>query len=123
MKRVFHGVISIFMLAVLNVLSLGIHAAAALPMSMGHSMGTSHQTSSSNCFTICTTATLHKEEAVKDRDKDEDDKPQPPFYVQLQSAPILGIKKQHDQETRFATDREPPPDSVPAYIKLNVFRA
>jgi hypothetical protein len=123
MKRVFHGVISIFMLAVLNVLSLGIHAAAALPMNMGHSMGASHQTSSSNCFTICTTATLHKEEAVKDEDKDEDDKPQPPFYVQLQASPILGIKEQHDQETRLAIDREPPPDSVPAYIKLTVFRA
>lgn len=110
------------MLAVLNVLSLGIHAAAALPMNMGHSMGASHQTSSSNCFTICTTATLYKEEAVKDEDKDEDDKPQPPFYVQLQASPILGIKEQHDQETRLAIDREPP-DSVPAYIKLTVFGA
>ena len=110
------------MLAVLNVLSLGIHA-AALPMNMGHSMGVSHQVSSSNCFTICTTATLHKEEAIRDEDNDEDDKPQPPFYVQFQRSPLSWLKEQHGQEARFVADREPPPDDTPAYIKLTVFRA
>lgn len=110
------------MLTVLSVLSLGIHAAAIQPMTV-HSMGSSHQSSSSNCFTICTTATLHKEEATKDTDKDEDDKPQPPFYVQFQASPLAALEEKHDQETRFAIDREPPPGGLPAYIALTVFRA
>ena len=126
MKRVFHGVVSVLMLTVLSVLSLGIRAAALQPMSMGHSMGgtgASHQTSSSSCFTACTTATLHKDEIIKDTEKDEDDKPQPPFYTQFQTASLLALEEKHDQETRSAIDREPPPDGTPAYIKLAVFRA
>ena len=125
MKRVFHGVVSVFMLTVLSVLSLGIHAAALQPMSsMGHSMGgASHQTSSSSCFTACTTATLHKDGIIKETDKDEDDQPQPPFYVQFQTSPLLALEEKHGQETRAALDREPPPDSTPAYIRLAVFRA
>lgn len=113
------------MLTVLSVLSLGIHAAALQPMSsMGHSMGgASHQVSSSNCLTACTTTTLRKDEFIKDTEKDEDDKPQPPFYVQFQTSPLLAREKKHGQETRAALDREPPPDSTPAYIKLAVFRA
>lgn len=113
-----------FMLSVLSVLSLGIHAAAVQTMNMGHSMGgTYHQTSSSGCFTACTTATLHKEEAAKDVNKDEDDEPQPPFYVQLQTSPFAALEEQHNQEARSAIDREPPPGGVPAYIGLAVFRA
>jgi hypothetical protein len=123
MKRVFRGVITVFMIAVLNVLSLGIHAAAAFPMNMGHSMATTHSVSSSGCLTICTTATLHREDIIDTTDKDEDDEPQPPFYVQLHASILATLKEQHDQETRLASNREPPPDSVPAYIKLTVFRA
>lgn len=112
------------MLTVLSVLSLGIHAAAAQTMNMGHSMGgVSHQVSSSNCFTACTTATLHKDEIIKETDKDEDDQPQPPFYVQFQTSPLLALEEKLSQETRAAGDREPPPDSTPAYIRLAVFRA
>ena len=124
MKRVFHGIVSVFMLTVLSVLSLGIHAAATQTMNMGHSMSAaSHQASSSNCFTACTTATLHKEDVIKDINKDEDDKPQPPFYAQFQTSPLLALEEKHDQEARSAIDREPPPDDVPAYIGLTVFRA
>ena len=124
MKRVFQGVVSVFMLSVLSVLSLGIHAAAVQTMNMGHSMGgASHQATSSSCFTACTTATLHKEDVIKDTDKDEDDKPQPPFYAQFQTSPLLALKEQHKQEARSAIDREPPPDGVPVYIGLTVFRA
>ena len=124
MKRVFQGIVSVFMLSVLSVLSLGIHAAAVQTMNMGHSMGvTSHQASSSNCFTVCTTATLHKDEAVKDTDKDEDDTPQPPFYAQFQTSSLQALEEKHSQETKSAIDREPPPDGTPAYIKLAVFRA
>ena len=124
MKRVFHGIVSVFMLAVFSVLSLGIHAAATQTMNMGHSMSAaSHQASSSNCFTACTTATLHRDEAVKDTVKDEDDTPQPPFYAQFQTSPLLALEEKHGQETRAALDREPPPDSTPAYIRLAVFRA
>ncbi len=90
----FQGAVYVFMVSVLSVLSLGIHAAAAQTMNMGHSMGgASHQVSSSNCFTACTTATLHKDEFIKDTEKDEDDKPQPPFYVQFQTSPLWPLKK------------------------------
>ena len=124
MKRVFQGAVYVFMVSVLSVLSLGIHAAAAQTMNMGHSMGgASHQVSSSNCFTACTTATLRKDEFIKDTEKGEDDKPQPPFYVQFQASPLLALEEKHSQETRAAGDREPPPGGVPAYIGLTVFRA
>jgi len=124
MKRVFHGIVSVFMLAVFSVLSLGIHAAATQTMNMGHSMSAaSPQASSSNCFTACTTATLHRDEIVKDADKDEDDTPQPPFYTQFQTSSLLALEEKHSQETRSVIDREPPPDGTPAYIKLAVFRA
>lgn len=120
----FQGAVYVFMVSVLSVLSLGIHAAAAQTMNMGHSMGgASHQVSSSNCFTAYTTATLHKDEFIKDTEKDEDDKPQPPFYVQFQASPLLALEEKHSQETRAAGDREPPPGGVPAYIGLTVFRA
>jgi len=112
-----------FMLTVLSLLSLGIHTVAAQPVNMEHSMGTSHQTGTSNCFTICTTATLIKGEAIKDSDKDEDDKPQPPFYVKFQTSPFASLEEKHAQDAKFAIDREPPPDEVPAYIGLSVFRA
>lgn len=123
MKRVFRGVITVFMIAVLNVLSLGIHTAAAFPMNMGHSMATTHSVSSSGCLTICTTATLHREDIIDTTDKDEDDEPQPPFYVQFRASSLSALEEQHAQETRVAIDREPPPGGVPAYIGLAVFRA
>ena len=122
MKRVFRGVVSVFMLTVLSLLSLGIHTVAAQPMNMEHSMGTSsHRTSTSNCFTICTTATLIKEEAIKDSDKDE--QPHLPYFVQFQTSPLEGYEKKHGQDAKFAIEREPPPGGVPAYISLSVFRA
>ena len=124
MKRVFQGAVYVFMVSVLSVLSLGIHAAAAQTMNTGHSMGgASHQVSSSNCFTACTTATLHKDEFIKDTEKDEDDEPQPPFYVQFQASLLTALEEKHNQETRLAVSQEPPPDGVPAYIGLTVFRA
>ncbi len=124
MKRVLQGVVPVFMLSVLSVLSLGIHAAAVQTMNMGHPMGgASHQTSLSGCFTACTTATLHKDEVIKDANKDEDDKPRPPLYVQFQTSPLLALEEKHDQEARIAIEREPPPGGVPAYIGLTVFRA
>lgn len=123
MKRVFHGVVSVFMLSVLSILSLGVHAAAVQTMNMGHSMGgVSHQASLSSCFTACTTATLHKEDVIKDTEKDEDE-PQPPFYVQFQASLLTALEEKHNQETRLAVSQEPPPDGVPAYIGLTVFRA
>ena len=111
------------MLTVLSVPSLGIHAAAVQSTNMGHSMGASHSASSSGCFTACTTATLHKDEIIKETDKDEDDQPQPPLYAQFQTSPLLALEEKRGQETRAALDREPPPDSTPAYIRLAVFRA
>jgi len=110
------------MLTVLSVLSLGIHAAAALPVHEGHESGTSHQATASNCLTICTTATPYKEEAITDDDKDEDDIPQPPFYTQFQTLTLLTLQKMYDHVTKVAIDREPPPSDVPAYISLTVFR-
>lgn len=113
-----------FMLSVLSVLSLGIHAAAVQTMNMGHSMGgASHQASSSGCFTACTTANINREEVIADVDKNEDDKPQPPFYTQFQTSSLLAFEEKHSQEARIAIDREPPPGGVPAYIGLTVFRA
>jgi hypothetical protein len=91
---------------------------------MGHSMGgVSHQASSSSCFTSCMTATVRKDEILKETNKDEDDKPQPPFYVQFQASSLLALKEAHNQETRVAIEKEPPPRATPAYISLGVFRA
>lgn len=123
MKRVFRGIVSVFAFTVLNVLSLGVHASAALPMNMEHSMGAAHQMGSSSCFTVCTTATLHKEDVIKEINKDEDDKSLPPFYVQFQTSSLVALKEKHNQETRFILDYEPPPGGVPAYIGMGVFRA
>lgn len=85
--------------------------------------GVSHQTSYSSCFTACMTATVRNDEILKETNKDEDDKPQPPFYVQFQASSLLALKVSHNQETRAAIEQEPPPDGSPAYIKLAVFRA
>lgn len=102
MKRVIRGIISVFMFILLSGLSLGIHASAVQPMNMGHSMGTSHQTNLSSCFTTCTTATLLKEDVVKDTNKDEDDAPQPPLYVQFKTSPLAVLKEIHNQEAKSA---------------------
>jgi hypothetical protein len=124
MKRVFHGVVSLAVLTLFNVLALGLHAAALQPVHVGHSAGTSSlQTSSATCLTICTTATLNRDEIIDDTDKDEDDTPQPPFYIQFQDPPLIALVEKHGEEARLATDREPPPGGPPAYIGLTVFRA
>lgn len=120
MKRVLYGVLAVFMLTTLSVLALGIHAVTA--QTMGMKGGISYYVSPPNCFTACTTATFRKEDIVKDTDKDEDDKPQLPFYAQFQSSPLLGIKETHDHETRSTIEREPPPEDIRAYISLGVFR-
>jgi hypothetical protein len=124
MKRVFHGVVSVAVVTLFNVLALGLHAAALQPVHVGHSAGTSsHQTSSTTCLTICTTATLNRNEIIDETDKDKDDTPQPPFYIQFQGPPLIALEKKHSEEARLATDREPPPGGQPAYIVLTVFRA
>lgn len=123
MKRVFHGAVSLVMLALLNVLALGIHAAALQPVHVGPLKGALHQTGAITCLTVCTTATNHKEEVVKDTDKDEDDALQPPFYIQFQTPPLIGLEEKHSKEARSAIDREPPLGGPPAYIGLTVFRA
>jgi len=85
--------------------------------------GASHQTSASSCFTACTMATVHKDKILKETNKDEDDKPRPPFYTESQASSLLALKETHDQETRVAIEKEPPPRGTPAYISLGVFRA
>lgn len=122
MKRVFHSVVSAFMLMVLNVLSLGVHATAS-PVNMEHSMDGSHPMNSSNCFTACTTAILSKDDHVENIDKEKDDEPSLPFYVVFQTSPLVSLKAKHSQDARVAADREPPPGASPAYIGLGVFRA
>lgn len=123
MKRVFRGVISVFIMTVFSVLSLGMHAAAALPMNAGHSMGMSHKTSSSTCFTICTIAIPFKEEDIEEDVEDEEGQPQLLRYTQSRSSLLSAFKKQHEQEAKIAINQEPPPDGLPAYIRLAVFRA
>lgn len=93
------------MLTVLSVLSLGITCSRITAYEQHGTLNgrrIPHQTSSSSCFTACTTATLHKDEVIKEADKDEDDQPQPPFYVQFQTSPLLALEEKHGQETRAA---------------------
>ncbi|OYW85546.1 hypothetical protein B7Z17_02130 [Candidatus Saccharibacteria bacterium 32-49-10] len=60
--------------------------------------------------------------AIKVTDEDEDDEPQPPYHARIQNSPLLALLIRHNQEARFASARNPPPNSTPAYIKLAVFR-
>ncbi|MFY9227822.1 MAG: hypothetical protein WAO28_00635 [Candidatus Microsaccharimonas sp.] len=124
MKRAFYGVFNVFILTILIVQSLGIHAGATQTMGMEETSidGTSYYMSPPNCFTACMTATLRKEEVLKNTDKDEDDKLQSPFYVQFQAFSLLALKEIHDHETRSTIEREPPPEGIPAHISLGVFR-
>jgi len=112
------------MLATLGVLSLGIHAAAVQTMDTEPSMdNVSHQMSPSICFSACTTATVRKDKILKEIDRDNNDEPKLPFYVQSQASSLLALKETHDQEARAAIEKEPPPETTPAYISLGVFRA
>lgn len=124
-NRVLRKISSLSLIAVLAVLNFGIHASALMPQA-GHTMGggMEHRTStSSSCITICTLATLHRDDLVNDVSEDDDDEPQTPYFLQFQPSPLIGLEKEHKQETKNAIEREPPPGGLPAYIALTVFRA
>lgn len=121
MNRVLRRVVSFSLVALLAVLNFGIHA--SLLSQTGHATGgTNHSSNSlSGCMNICTLAIQHRDDLLDETDKD-DDEPESPFYVQLRS-PLVAVEKKHTQEARSALEREPPPDGLPAYIGLAVFRA
>ncbi len=122
MQQLLRKCASLALIMLLGVLSFGAHA-GAMSQASGHSMGgMGHGANASNCLNICTTAPLHKDEIINDTDKDEDDAPEPPFYIQFQASPLVALKSQHSVEARLADEREPPPNGLPAYIKLTVFR-
>ena len=122
MQQLLRKSASLALIMLLGVLSFGAHA-SAMSQTSGHSMGgMNHGTNASSCLTICTTAPLHKDEIVGVIDKDEDDTPEPPFYIQFQTSPLTALQSQHNEQARLAGEREPPPDGLPAYIKLTVFR-
>lgn len=124
MRQIVRRVSSGLLIGLLTVLSVGAHAGAQPPKASHAMGGMSHSAgSSSSCITICTSATFHKTEYINETDKDDDDEPQTPFYVQLLSSPLAAFEKEHSQETRLAMEREPPPGGLPAYIALAVFRA
>lgn len=104
----------------LSVFSFGLHVSAMSqsPVHTGNGMG--HATNTSSCGSVCALATSYKNELIE---IDEDDEPQAPFYLQAQSQLISGLVKKHEQETKAAIEREPPPGGLPAYISLTVFRA
>lgn len=114
-------VVSAAVLALFNTPALGIHASALQPVHTGHSAGTSHQASPAVCLTVCTAVTLNRDKATDETE--EDDTPQPPFYIQIQTSPLAALEEKHSEEARLAADREPPPGGSPAYIGLTVFRA
>lgn len=107
----------------LIIFAFGLHV-SMLPSSMGHTMeGMTHTVSSSTtCNTVCTFATVQKEENLSEH-SEADDTPQLPFYTQFQVRSLASIEKQHSLAARTAIDREPPPGGAPSYIALNVFRA
>ena len=121
MKQAFYAITSGVILAALSVLSLGAHSASAAPMSM-EPMNAAHGPSVSSCFTACITATVQKKDIVNDVEK-KDEEPEPPYYTQFQTSSLAAFDIRHTQEARFAIDSLIPPDKLPAYIKLTVFRA
>lgn len=124
MKQVLRKVASCLSVALLAVLTFGIHASALLPQASHVVGGMNHSaSSSSSCITICTLATFHKDDYLNEADENDEDEPQTPFYAQFQSSPLVALEKEHGRETRLAIEREPPPGGLPAYIALTVFRA
>lgn len=122
MQQLLRKSASLALIMLLGVLSFGAHA-GAMSQASGHSMGgMEHGTNALSCLTVCTTATPYKDEIVGVIDKDEDDTREPPLYTQFQTSPLAALQSQHNEEARLAGEREPPPDGLPAYIKLTVFR-
>ena len=124
MRQIVRRLSSGLLIGLLTILSVGAHASAQPPQANHAMEGMSHSaSSSSSCITICTSATFHKNDYLNETDKNDDDEPQTPYYVQLMSSPLAALEKEHSQETRLAIEREPPPGGPPAYIALTVFRA
>lgn len=120
MKRVLRRVTSFSLIALLAVLNFGIHASLLSQTVHVTGSATHNSNSLSNCMNICTLVALHKDDILDETDKD-DDEPKVPFYLRFQS-PLVALEKKQNQEARSAIEREPPPDRVPAYIGLTVFR-
>jgi len=78
-----------------------------------------HGANSSSCVTACVLATGHKNVLIE---RDEDDEPVEPFYMQLRTSSLLAMQEEHRQQANRLIEFDPPPDS-PAYIRLAVFRA
>lgn len=113
---------AISLAVLLGVLGLSVHA-GAMPQQSPHAMsGMDHSTSTSSCSTVRNLTTQHKDEFADEINEDDDDNPSEPYYVQFQISPLSVLTKDHNQRTKVATNREPPP-GMPAYITLAVFRA
>lgn len=123
MERIVRGISSSLLIGLMTVLSVGAHASAQPPLPSHAMNGMNHSTSqSSNCITVCSSATLHKEDYLNDV-AENNDEPEMPFYIQFLSSPLAALENEHNQETRLTLEREPPPGGLPAYIALTVFRA
>lgn len=122
MRKVLRKTASLSLAVLLGVLSFGAHAGAVSRASSHVMDGMNHNTSLSSCATICTSATLYREELTDESGEEEDDKTGEPFYMHLRPPSIALLEKEHDTQARAVLKHEPPP-GLPAYLTLTVFRA
>ncbi|QQG50776.1 MAG: hypothetical protein HZB75_04610 [Candidatus Saccharibacteria bacterium] len=123
MSQVLRKVGSFFSIALLMVYAFGVHA-CVFPQTSHVPGGVKHDVSSlSSCLTACALTAPGKDDYLRETDENDDDEPQPPFYIQFQSSSLAALEKQHSQEAHLAIEREPPPGGLSAYIAFAVFRA
>lgn len=122
MRRIIMKIASLSLASLLGVIILGVHAGAMPQQSSHGSNGMDHRVNTSSCSTVCNLTVHYKDDFTDEQNEDDDDMADHPYYLQFQTSPFAGLEKNHDAQTKVATNREPPP-GMPAYIALTVFRA
>lgn len=122
MRRIIMKIASLSLTSLLGVIILGVHAGAMPQQSSHGSNGMDHRVNTSSCSTVCNLTVHYKDDFTDEQNEDDDGDPDKPYYIQFQSSPIAVLQKNHNAQTKFATNLEPPP-GMPAYIELAVFRA
>lgn len=111
MKRIFHTVLSLLLITVMNIFVLGAHSSAM--------SGMKHAKTSVGCITLCASTSSNRLSDIEIIDN-EDDEPGEPFYTAYQQ-PLLSLESHHTAIAREAVKFEPPP-GIPGYIRFAVFR-
>lgn len=122
MKRIARALLSLAF-ALLGVVGVPTHA-LALSNASQHSMGgMPHGTSSINCATICTAATIKYEKRQDNAAQNDDDDTAPslPHYVSYQQT-IKALAILHTERAQILVRLEPPPGNTSPYTLYSVLR-